>query len=422
MVRSFSVVLTLVLSGCSGSPGGGTGGTGAGGASSGGGDDSLGGAVATAGSGGMNVQSGGSAGSAGSAAGGGGLGAAGSATGGSSSHLVVACPTSDQGGPGVVGVFEDITPPDIDLSQNGVLSAAVDQVNTTNLYAAGDHQGVYKSTDCGATWNKISTGRNADVLESGMQWSMVIDPVAPDVLFAGNLYGANSGLYRSTNGGVDWDLSFPPNDEIGQIINFAQEVAIDPTNHEHVLLSLHDNCKGDYAPACMAESTDSGVTWRLVKLPTAGWSHNANPFPLDASSWFYGAGADGMFLTEDGGETWEKVTDSVMNQMYLASDGSYYVASLNGVRYSTDRHSWSVLPNSGKAIAVIGDGTRVFESDDIFAAQKPFHAALETDPQSWSALDSPELSHGANRFSYDPDHHILYAPSCNAGLWRMVTY
>ena len=62
----------------------------------------------------------------------------------------------------------------------------------------------------------------------------------------------------------------PPGSEIAMTVdyNFLQEVSMDPTDPAHLVVSFHADCKGAYAPMCMAESKDSGTTWRLFKGPT----------------------------------------------------------------------------------------------------------------------------------------------------------
>jgi hypothetical protein len=328
-----------------------------------------------------------------------------------------------------VGVFQQIAPPQVSLtpsgapwSPGGIASVSVDLMNPTTVYAGADTQGIFRSTDCGTTWTKVDSGRNSATVDSGTPWTLLVDPRDSSVLYATSMYGSNSpGLFKSTNAGADWDVVYP-NAETAPIADWVGAALIDPTDSRHLLLAMHMNCKGAYAPACIGESTDAGATWRMIKVPTGGWSHNANMFPLTATTWMYGAGADGLFLTEDAGATWQKVADNAMNQMYQATDGSTYVASLGGLRRSTDLHAWTTLPNT-RSIAVIGDGKYVYASDDPgFKASNPIRRALETDPMTWTALTSPAGLYGANMFSYDPDHHILYMPSMSGGLWRMVTY
>src|SRR6188768_3316712 len=127
--------------------------------------------ASTSGSGGSAVSGGGNA------SGGGGASAAGS-NGGSGmpqmppEHVVSACPK-----PGTAGtadaVWENITP--AELQAAGVQAVAMDPHDFATLYLGSTMQGLYKSTDCGATWARINTGTNGDIIGTGMLWDIVID-------------------------------------------------------------------------------------------------------------------------------------------------------------------------------------------------------------------------------------------------------
>ena len=50
----------------------------------------------------------------------------------------------------------------------------------------------------------MSTGKNGAAMSSGRPWSLVIDPVVPDVMYVVQGYGAG-GVWKSTNAAVDWE-------------------------------------------------------------------------------------------------------------------------------------------------------------------------------------------------------------------------
>jgi hypothetical protein len=56
----------------------------------------------------------------------------------------------------------------------------------------------------GATWTHVSTGANGSQLDSGSPVSIVVDPVNQGTMYVAEIYGP-PGVWKSTNGGVDWD-------------------------------------------------------------------------------------------------------------------------------------------------------------------------------------------------------------------------
>jgi hypothetical protein len=399
----------------------GTGGTkGTGGATAAGGTKATGGAKGTGGAAstggakgtGGSTGTGGATGSGGATGTGGATGSGGS--GGGPPHVVGACD-----GLGAVDHFEDITPPGV---SGGVLRVVVDQVNTGTLYAGTEKQGLRKSIDCGATWTKANTGRNAGVLDSGSLWFVLVDPVDPSLIFAAALYGSDPSLFKSTNGGIDWDSVFPPGSEVADTVeyNFFQWGSMDPTDHRHLVTTFHAACKGAYAPSCMAETKDSGAAWRLFKTPTGGWMEAAGPVVIGPTTWLLLTLMDGVYYTKDSGATSEKVAPGGGTDIYHAADGTYYLTSLFGIWRSPDAHTWTSISGSPSGTALTGDGKRMFNSIRDGSGQ-PYWTAPEGDGAKWTTLASPNMPHGAVYFGYEADHHVLYSANTSSGLWRVVT-
>src|SRR5262249_24623180 len=149
-------------------------------------------------------------------------------------------------------------------------------------------------------------------------------------------YSTNNGLFRSTNGGVDWDPLWGPENVVTQNVeySFFQDIAIDPEDSKHIVVSFHAQCFGEYAPMCMAETTDSGDNWRLFKvaLPgVGGWLEGAGPFILGGETWLLATLQNGIFYTSDSGDSWEKVGQGADHFMYRTQEGVYYTGSDYGI-------------------------------------------------------------------------------------------
>jgi hypothetical protein len=358
-------------------------------------------------------------GSGGKAAGGSGCTGGATGSGGAASpdagppHVVMPCPTGD------AGVWEDITPAKIVQTQpyqGGTGAVLVNPKDTRTVYVgAVNGGGVFKSTDCGATWAHVNTGKNASDMDSGKLWSMVIDPVDPEVLYSINGYGAE-GLWKTANGGVDWENLFPQGSEVANTANgnFASIVSMDVTDHLHLVVNFHSGCSGAYAPDCQAETKDGGATWRLFKAPTGG--EGVGVIVLNATTWVSG-GYQAMWETTDSGATWNKVSgESAHWQLYHSTSGAFYIGTMSGILKSTNGTTWTLLPGFGAQVqGITGDGTNIFAGQQW---QNKYFKVPETNPAGFSQI-GPTHGNSSYFMAFDPDHKLLYASEMSS-LWRSV--
>ena len=221
---------------------------------------------------------------------------------------------------GAPGKWENIAPKQTETQQkSGVrqrASVALDPFNVGTLWlgtsVTGDGAGgLYKSTDCGATWLHVNTGMNGAKLDVGSMWSLAIDPVDKGTVYVVPTHGAGN-LWKSTDGGVSFTPLLPDGDFAKSFAgNFVASVTIDPTDHLHLVIAPHGGCAGAYAPICNAESKDGGATWRIVKVPGDGWGEATGPYLLNGTSWISTTG--GLWLTKDNGASWKNVKPSNIN-------------------------------------------------------------------------------------------------------------
>ncbi len=213
------------------------------------------------------------------------------------------------------------------------------------LWSDGEERGVYRSTDGGANWERVlyidaSTGA-AD---------LSLDPNDPDVLFASmwshrrtpysfdSGFGGTSGLYRSTDGGSTWSplTEGLPAEKLGRI-----GVAVAPGNGQVIYASVETGTKETKG---MYRSDDGGDRWELVDR---GFNNQVRPFYFAAlsvdpsnDSIVVKNGLSGM-ISEDRGKTWR--------------DFDPYVHS--------DAHAIWIDPRDGRHLLVGTDGG-VYESRD----------------------------------------------------------
>jgi photosystem II stability/assembly factor-like uncharacterized protein len=171
--------------------------------------------------------------------------------------------------------------------------------------------GMYKSTDAGATWARIG-------LEDSRQIGhILIDPHNPGTLLVaalGHAYAPNDtrGVYRSVDGGATWTRTLFKDRDTGAI-----DLASDPTMRT-VYASLWQTRRPpwsvyppSYGPGSgLYKSTDGGVTWNQLQghgFPSEGLGKiGLAVAPSDPKRVYaiVDAKAGGLYRSDDGGENW----------------------------------------------------------------------------------------------------------------------
>ncbi len=139
----------------------------------------------------------------------------------------------------------------IDPNNNNVFYATT-QGETEYTDKVGDGAGVFKSTDRGNNWIQINNGLNS--LETNV---LAIDPNDSEVLYLGT---DDDGIYKSVNGGENWEKLIPSASfGVGDII-------VDPQNSNNVYMGTVDyfrlsESRGVLGDFGVYKSTDGGTTW-----------------------------------------------------------------------------------------------------------------------------------------------------------------
>ncbi|MCH2464093.1 MAG: glycosyl hydrolase, partial [Gemmatimonadetes bacterium] len=175
--------------------------------------------------------------------------------------------------------------------------------------------GVYRSTDAGRTWTHVGLDRSRAISR------IRVHPSDPDLVYVavqGAPYGANEerGLYRSTDGGDNWEHILYVDENSG-----ASDLSMDMTNPrilyaafwEHRRLPWQVQSGG--AGSGLWKSTDGGDNWHRIEngLPelmgkTAIDVSRANPNRVFA---IIEADPDGgIYRSDDRGDSWELVSDN----------------------------------------------------------------------------------------------------------------
>ena len=175
------------------------------------------------------------------------------------------------------------------------------------LYLGRHGQGVYRSTDGGGNWAKLSNGLPASGISRII---LAIAPSNPNRLYAAiNASNAQvKGMYRSSNGGNTWSrvngYTFP-----GPQAWYDLAVIVDPEDEDTVY----------FGDTPLYRSTDGGVTRDYITTaPGGGTVHvdiHALTFGPDGALW---VGCDGgMWKSTDRAATWTNLNATLnVTQFY----------------------------------------------------------------------------------------------------------
>ena len=164
----------------------------------------------------------------------------------------------------------------------------------------GDKVAIYKSTDGGKNWRKLTNG-----IPSGWKGEigLAISPVNPDVIYA-LIYGEkeNGGFFRSTDRGESWQRMSDYRTS-GQYYN---EIFCDPKDVDKV-----------YSVATVSKYTeDGGKTWKTLGLKARHVDDHAFWADPDNTKHLLIANDGGLYETFDGGKNWRHFGNLPVTQFY----------------------------------------------------------------------------------------------------------
>lgn len=317
----------------------------------------------------------------------------------------------------------------------------IDPTNPLKVYVAAvgsyfgpnPDRGVYRSDNGGANWSKILF-----VTDSTGAIDIAIDPLNPNNLLAamwqrtrypngGVLYGATSGIYKTTNGGNNWTALGPANGLPNSTTTNVGRIGISISqSNPNIAYSLFTNGTGYLG---FFKTTNAGLNWT-----------NANPGTqlqggFSTFSWYFGnvrvhpANPDIVFVldyqimkTTNGGTNWTNQTGSMHvdnhalafspgnpSKMIEGNDGGIYNTTNGGTPWT----KVAALPFTQYYEINIDKNNpdRLYGGTQDNGTNRTLTGALN----NWSSI------YGGDGFYVIVDHtnpNIIYAESQNGALGK----
>ena len=198
---------------------------------------------------------------------------------------------------------------------------------------AGTLEGVYHSTDSGATWTLISPQGSKEIHEVE---SLAVDPSNPNILYAGTWHLP----WKTEDGGEHWH-----NIKKG-IIDDSDvfSIVIDPIKPRTVFLSA---CSGIY------KSDTAGELFRKIQgIPSTARRTRVLMQDPENHEIVYAGTTEGLYKTTDGGKTFRVMTadDVIVNDVYVDPTDS------NHVLLATDRGGVLTSKDGGESFTQSNQG------------------------------------------------------------------
>ncbi|GJM11097.1 MAG: hypothetical protein DHS20C11_33730 [Lysobacteraceae bacterium] len=222
------------------------------------------------------------------------------------------------------------------------------------LWSPGGERGFYKTTDGGETWTKTL----GDDKYNGVT-DILIDPRDPDTLYAATWQhhrnvaalmdgGPETGIHKSTDGGETWtELSKGlPEGNMGKI-----GLALSPQNPDVIYAAIElDRRKGG-----VWRSTDRGASWEKRSDTVSGGTGPHYYQELYASphhdGWLY-LMSNTTVISKDGGKTFEPMSNEHKHgddhaMAFRADDPDYVMFGSDGGLYESFDHTetWRYIAN-----------------------------------------------------------------------------
>jgi photosystem II stability/assembly factor-like uncharacterized protein len=159
------------------------------------------------------------------------------------------------------------------------------------IFAGGD-TGLFVSHNAGAKWERIGSQGDVPTI-----WSLAVDPVEPNILFAGT---RPASIYRSSDGGQRWEkLAVDIAKECSIGTPFVTGVMVDPGDHRTVWAGVEIDG--------VFRSQDGGDTWTHVEAGLYDPDIHALAIAATTPTRVFASTARELFTSDDMGEKWQAV-------------------------------------------------------------------------------------------------------------------
>jgi photosystem II stability/assembly factor-like uncharacterized protein len=270
-----------------------------------------------------------------------------------------------------------------------VVWVATGEGNPRNSLNGGE--GIYKSVDAGKTWKKMGLEKTRHIHR------VIIDPKHPNTVYVGAIgspWGDHPerGVFKTTDGGATWEKILFVDNKTG-----CGELVMDPTNPNKLIANMWEHRRQPWTfksggpGSGMHITFDGGKTWTKKTdkdgLPEGDLGRMGIAIARSKPEIVYAlieSKKNALYKSVDGGSKWQKVTDvsegnnvsgrpfyfweiyvdpKNENRLYslhtvvtISEDGGKNFRTLVGWKVHLDHHAWWIHPENPEFIVDGNDG------------------------------------------------------------------
>lgn len=316
---------------------------------------------------------------------------------------------------------------DVTVSQTNPDLVWVGKGEANNRQSTSWGDGVYKSTDGGKTWQFMG------LKDSKHIGRILIDPANNDVVLVaagGPLFGSGGdrGVYKTTNGGQTWTQVLKTDAETG-----VTDLAMSATDPKTIYAATYQRrrttcCMNGGGPGSgLYKSTDGGDTW--TRISGNGWPagslgrigidtyrKNGNivyanvegeaPAGGRGAAASTSASATGVYRSDDGGQTWKKLSGQNDRPMYFS-------------QIRIDPNNADRVYMGGVDLFMSNDGGATFATNAASTIHDDIHAIWINPANSSHVMIGGD---GGIGISYDMSQTYRFVANLPVGLFYHVGY
>jgi photosystem II stability/assembly factor-like uncharacterized protein len=281
------------------------------------------------------------------------------------------------------------------------------------LIDGGPESAIYKSTDAGATWNKLKSG--LPTVDMG-RIGLAVSPGDSNVVYA-TIEAANGkgGVFRSDDRGATWEKK----NEFDVGAMYYARVVCDPKNVDRIFVMN----------VSLRESTDGGKTLKKVdEANHHGDNHALWIDPENTKHWLLGSDG-GMYETWDDARNWEFKANLPTVQFYdVAVDNALPFYNVCGG--TQDNFSWcgpsrsrnvNGIMNSDWFVTTGGDGFRSVvdpvDPNTIYSESQYGVLVRYDKPTGQELVLQPQEGKGEPALRWNWDSPVIISPHSHTRLY-----